>query len=173
MIIVKNFLSKQQCEEFINLDLGYFHLYRNEGYNNPDKEMNLNNNVYCGLCRVNRLPRPEIYDYLLNYFKPSVIVSCFILRYEIDSFLDVHVDVPPQSDIKGITKVSVVLLNDNFSGGELVFPNHGKSFGIESVGDLVQIETVTKDSINIHGVNKIKSGTRYSLVIKTVSPVDS
>ncbi len=173
MNIVKNFLSKQQCEELSKMDLDYFHLYKNDGYDNPDKDSNFNNNVYYGPCRVNKLPRPEIYDYIYNYFKPDVIVSCFVLRYEVNSFLDLHVDVPPKSDIQGVTKVSVVLLNDTFSGGELVFPNVGKVFDNNSVGDLVQIETNTRDPLYIHNVNKVISGTRYSLVIKTVSPVNN
>jgi hypothetical protein len=169
MQIIKNVLSKEQCVELMNLELDYFHLYRNGGYDNPDKELNLNNNVYYGACRVNRLPRPKIYDYILNLFEGSTIVSCFILRYEKDSFLDLHVDVPPTSDVEGVTKVSVILLNDNFTGGELVFPNVGKSFDTSCVGDLVQIETTSQDPLYIHKVNKITSGTRYSLVIKTVS----
>lgn len=169
MKIIKNVLSKEQCLELMNLDLDYFHLYKNEGYDNPDKELNLNNNVYYGPCRLKKLPRPQIYEYLLNYFNDSTIVNCFVLRYEKDSFLDLHVDVPPPSDIDGVTKVSVILLNDNFTGGELVFPNVGKSFDTSSVGDLVEIETTSQDPLYIHKVNKIISGTRYSLVIKTVS----
>jgi predicted 2-oxoglutarate/Fe(II)-dependent dioxygenase YbiX len=166
MKIVENFLTRKQCLDLINLDLEYVHLHKNAGYDNPDRENNLNNEVYVGFCRLNKTP--QYYTHIIDKFLNSKIVNMFILRYEKDSFLDLHIDTPPPSDFVGKNFFSIVLLNTDFTGGELVFPKLNKTFGTESVGHMIQVPTDNMDSSLLHGVSKVTAGTRYSLVIKSI-----
>jgi hypothetical protein len=168
MKIIKKFLSKEQCLELLSCKITYTLLNKNVNYDGPDKGVENNNNLYLGICKIKTLPRPEIYDYILETLKDYKILSMFVLKYEVNSFLAPHMDENPPSEMKGINRVYTVLLNDNFTGGELVYPNMNKSFGVESIGDAISIECNTYDPLYVHHVNKINSGTRYSLVIRTL-----
>lgn len=62
-----------------------------------------------------------------------------------------------QKDIKTVEIGSVAYLNDNFIGGEIVYPDLNFSYKPES-GTLV----LHRGSV-VHGVSKLKEGTRYML----------
>lgn len=57
---------------------------------------------------------------------------------------------------------SLVYLNDDYEGGELVFPEYGLEIKPKA-GDVVTFPT---NAMYIHAVNKINSGTRYNVVLK-------
>ena len=57
---------------------------------------------------------------------------------------------------------SLVYLNDNYEGGELVFPEYNLNIKPKA-GDIITFPT---NAMYLHAVNKIKSGTRYNVVLK-------
>jgi hypothetical protein len=57
---------------------------------------------------------------------------------------------------------SLVYLNDNYDGGELVFPEYALSLKPKA-GDIITFPT---NAMYLHAVNKIKSGTRYNILLK-------
>jgi hypothetical protein len=64
------------------------------------------------------------------------------------------------------SKTSIVLLNDNFEGGELIFPNLGLSFGKEYKNALIEFPAGLEGSKYDHGVTTVTAGTRYTLVFR-------
>lgn len=57
---------------------------------------------------------------------------------------------------------SLVYLNHDYDGGELVFPEYDLSIKAK-VGDIITFPTNT---MYLHAVNKINSGTRYNILLK-------
>lgn len=57
---------------------------------------------------------------------------------------------------------SLFYLNDDYEGGELCFPEYDLIIK-PKVGDLITFPT---NSMYIHTVNEIKSGTRYNILLK-------
>jgi len=64
------------------------------------------------------------------------------------------------------SKTGIVLLNDNFEGGELIFPNLDMSFGKEYKNSLIEFPAALEGSKYNHGVTAITAGTRYTLVFR-------
>ena len=56
----------------------------------------------------------------------------------------------------------MVYLNDNYDGGELVFPEYNLSLNPKA-GDIITFPT---NAMYLHAVNEIKSGTRYNILLK-------
>ena len=83
-------------------------------------------------------------------------------------FNDVHMDNHYFDDSGNIIvkpkmafdKSGLLYLNDDYLGGELVFPEQGLSIKAKS-GSLIFFEGDYKKP---HGVNEVTSGTRYNLV---------
>ena len=62
------------------------------------------------------------------------------------------------------TKTRIVLLNDEFDGGELFFPNLGLSYGRDFKGSLIEFPAGLEEYR--HGVNPVENGVRYTLVLR-------
>ena len=57
---------------------------------------------------------------------------------------------------------SLVYLNDDYEGGEIVFPEYDLVISPKA-GEVVTFPT---NAMYLHGVNQVKSGTRYNIVLK-------
>lgn len=57
---------------------------------------------------------------------------------------------------------SLVYLNDDYEGGELVFPEYNLKLKPKT-GDIITFPT---NAMYLHAVNKINSGTRYNILLK-------
>lgn len=92
-----------------------------------------------------------------------------LLYYPNGSYNAPHADNSMMVDgkivrVKPWTKTTVVFLNDNFIGGELVYPKQDKT--IKPVpGTAV---TASADFDYIHHVNKVTEGERFSLTIRII-----
>jgi hypothetical protein len=90
--------------------------------------------------------------------------TCHAQKWVPGGFASAHSDNSDQDGVPNafeINKyVSVLYLNDNYSGGELFFPNHGIQFKPKSLSVILFPGGVE----NIHGVKEVVSGTRYSMV---------
>jgi hypothetical protein len=78
-----------------------------------------------------------------------------------DNYFNDHNNIPESYSSFLITYSSVVYLNDNYSGGELYFPEYGLTFKPKA-GDLI---TFPSNAKYIHGVTPVKDVERYTLPI--------
>ncbi len=76
-----------------------------------------------------------------------------------------HYDSSSQHRIANWSKTGIVLLNDDFEGGELYFPNLGISFGKEVKNSLITFPAGDYN-LYIHGVTPVTSGVRYTLIFR-------
>ena len=104
-----------------------------------------------------------------NVFNEQHIVkSYFFSCMEAGAFNDIHMDNYYQDDDGEIhqrlqyisNKSGLLYLNDDYEGGELIFPNQKISLKPET-GTLVFFEG---DYEKPHGVQEVKDGLRYNLV---------
>jgi hypothetical protein len=111
----------------------------------------------------------SINDLVSNKFKdPHRIKTYFFSCMLPGAFNDVHMDNHYFDDDGNILvkpkmafdKSGLLYLNDDYEGGELVFPEQGLSIKAEA-GSLIFFEGDYKKP---HGVNQVISGTRYNLV---------
>ena len=111
----------------------------------------------------------SINDLVSNKFKtPHQIKTYFFSSMLPGGFNDVHMDNHYFDDSGNIIvkpkmafdKSGLLYLNDDYLGGELVFPEQGLSIKAKS-GSLIFFEGDYKKP---HGVNEVTSGTRYNLV---------
>ena len=79
-----------------------------------------------------------------------------------------HYDSSGEHKIVTWTKTGVVLLNDDFEGGDLYFPCLNKRFGKEYKNCLVIFPAGTDSDLYTHGVSPITRGTRYTLIIRFI-----
>ena len=94
-----------------------------------------------------------------------------VLRYPEGTHSPVHVDTSGMHNDSSLvtrnvtwSKTRIILLNDEFNGGELFFPNIGLSCGTDFKGTLVEFPAgLEKYS---HGVNPVENGVRYTLVLR-------
>jgi len=81
-----------------------------------------------------------------------------IVHWPADTEMPPHNDLGAMREFPNRNFAAIVYLNDNYQGGELMFPDLG--FGIKGhAGELIIFRG---DSI-MHGVNKINSGNRYTI----------
>lgn len=84
-----------------------------------------------------------------------------LLRYREGGFFKEHVDVTRDHPVLGHRRLSVVIFcNDNFEGGDLVFPRQGLTIKPEA-GQMVIFPS---GFTHPHEVEPITGGTRYSIV---------
>lgn len=81
--------------------------------------------------------------------------SVHLLRYEQGGFLPAHQDHGVSSRVLSV----VMYLNDDYEGGEMLFPNSNVSIKPEA-GSIVFFPS---NFLYVHEVSEIKSGTRYSM----------
>jgi hypothetical protein len=94
-----------------------------------------------------------------------------VLRYPSGSYSPVHVDGSGMHYDSSLvrrdvtwSKTGIVLLNDDFVGGELSFPNLGLSYGTDFMGSLIEFPAGLERYA--HGVNPVRNGTRYTFVLR-------
>jgi hypothetical protein len=89
--------------------------------------------------------------------KDFYVTENLIAFYESGSFMDAHTDA--DDDVEFVS--TVIYLNDDYTGGELSFPEieNGYSYTPE------KYELVYFPTAYLHGVNLVKSGKRYIITI--------
>lgn len=120
------------------------------------------------------IKRMFIGQYIQGILKNSGIPytpSVELLQYNTGSSAKVHIDVsgPYRLSLAKTENVlwkqtGIVVLNNDFAGGELFFPELNLSYGNESAGQLILFPA--GDSKFAHGVTEVSAGTRYSLVFR-------
>lgn len=98
-------------------------------------------------------------QYCLEFSLEELIqeTSWLIMRYDIGDYFDIHKDEDPNYDR---TVALVAYLNDDYTGGELEFPDFGLSVK-PSAGDVL----VFPGSFAYrHRVKPVTNGTRYAVV---------
>lgn len=120
--------------------------------------------------------KPHIEDILKHTsIKLDETTAVELLKYETGSCSKLHMDVEGthllsvgnyiETEWK---QTAIVLLNNEFSGGELSFPEINSVFGKDCVGDLI-VFPAGKDSFPYsHQVSEVTSGTRYTLVFRYI-----
>ena len=63
-------------------------------------------------------------------------------------------------------RTGIVLLNTEFEGGDLIFPNLGLSFNKDYKNSLIEFPAGLEGDKYDHGVTTVTRGTRYTLVIR-------
>jgi len=66
--------------------------------------------------------------------------------------------------VKSWTHTAVIFLNDEFTGGELIYPKQGCVF-LPSIGTMI---IAPAGEEYIHFVNEVKSGERFTLVLRII-----
>lgn len=106
--------------------------------------------------------------------KHNLPYSCAVelLKYSTLSMSDPHLDVKgshydssSQHRIVEWSRTGIVILNNDFEGGELYFPELKLSFGKEMKNALITFPA-GEHKIYTHGVKQVISGVRYSLVFR-------
>ena len=94
-----------------------------------------------------------------------------VLKYPSGSHSPTHVDGSgPHYDSSLVRthvtwkQTGIVLLNDEFEGGELFFHHLRVSYGKDFVGSLIEFPAGLERYA--HGVNPVENGTRYTLVFR-------
>jgi hypothetical protein len=95
--------------------------------------------------------------------------SVSIVYYPTGSYNTMHadncsVDNGVVTRVKEWTHTGIIFLNDNFTGGELVYPNQGCVF-LPTVGTMV---ITPAGEEYVHYVNQITSGERFTLVFRFI-----
>lgn len=144
-MIIKNFLTKEECD--ILLD--------EAKKSNNWKPQNKDTGIFI-LSSSNHKIMIDIYKRVSELFDKSLHTQMIrmIHRTDKDSFWEEHSDNSGGSNIEhGV----VIYLNDDFEGGQLIYPESKTSIKPES-GMLI-----SHAGDKIHGVSKVEYGTRYTL----------
>jgi len=157
--IHKNFLSKNECDKLSKLDPSDFQ----KRWIKIQEDM-----CPVDVVKFNVSHLPE----LRNKFNFSDF-HLEILKYKTGAYMNTHTDVSGQT--YGVSKVwqrtewtmtGTIILNNDFTGGELVFDKIQRSFGTESMGDLILFPAGINSVEYQHRVNTVLSGERISLVLR-------
>lgn len=164
--IRRDILTDEQCQEIIRIA-------ETRAKWNP---------VYQGYSVVDTLKvyiKPHI-QHILKDIDLEIPEDCCVevLKYRTGAANGLHIDaegdhqVAETSYVKAEWKLTgVVLLNDDFEGGELFFPNFGGKaapFDNSYKGTLVRFDVGNNSLHNSHGVTEVKNGTRYTLVFRYI-----
>ena len=95
-----------------------------------------------------------------------------VLYYPIGSYNSEHTDNSSivngiVTRIKNWTHTVVIFLNDQYTGGKLVYPKQGCEIS-PTIGTMV---IASADIDHPHYVTKIENGERYTLVLRIVCPI--
>lgn len=146
--VIDNFLTKEDCDSLIRDNLTNLESIPEQSYERR--------------CLSKFIELPVIKSKLVSIVdeiqKNLTIDSTFeFIQYSKDDHFAWHNDIQPTSKIHYIS--SVIILNDNFKGGELIFRENLKIFKPSiNKGSLIIFSSKIK-----HKVNKITEGKRYSL----------
>ena len=122
-----------------------------------------------------KVKRANIKPYVKELInKHNIPYTCAVelLTYLPGSMSSPHLDVMgshyDSSSIHRVaqwSKTGIVLLNDEFEGGELYFPNLGLMFGREHKNSLIEFSAGEIEHY-VHGVYPVTSGIRYTLIFR-------
>ena len=159
--LTKNALTPDDCKKIIKRGLLITRLFESwhisdNGYGDVDTSRMFIGHYIQGILKNTSIPKT-----------PSVE----LVKYNPGSSAKIHIDVagPYRSSFIKTDNVTwqqtgIVVLNNDFEGGELFFPELNFNYGKESVGDLIVFPA--GDSKFAHGVTTVTAGTRYSLVFR-------
>jgi hypothetical protein len=82
-----------------------------------------------------------------------------LIKYKVGAWMEVHNDKMDEQ-CSECELSAVMYLNDNYEGGEIIFPNLKKQYHPKS-GSCISYPSLWTDFD--HGVNKVTAGTRYSM----------
>jgi hypothetical protein len=149
----------------ISEKLRHLHLkYTRKMYDNIE-------NYYKNLSPIRRPELPESdYDTDFNISSENGTWMASFLVHPIGSFMHPHVDIVGYVQEEGVNVPdylnrwsghlsSVIYLNDDYTGGELYFPDHDLTIKPEA-GDYI---TWPGSGWYVHGVNQVNDGVRFTL----------
>jgi Rps23 Pro-64 3,4-dihydroxylase Tpa1-like proline 4-hydroxylase len=147
----KNFVEPQDAQSLIDL------------MDELKSKGQLNNERGDGTFRLYNSEEPALFNFVKKYSdkfigdKNLYLSEYLVALYEEGAFMAVHRDVENDRE----TVSTVIYLNDDYTGGELSFPqiNGGYTY-IPEKYELVHFPTPF-----LHGVNPVKSGKRYIITI--------
>jgi len=152
---IKNFVEPEDAQSLISLmeDLKL----KNELSNNQ------NDNAY----RLYNSDNPILVDFVKKYSKKFInkqdlyVTENLVALYEQDAFMKVHRDALDASGQTKETVSTVIYLNDEYTGGALLFPEieNGYKYTPE------KYELIYFPTLSLHGVDLVKSGKRYIITI--------
>jgi Rps23 Pro-64 3,4-dihydroxylase Tpa1-like proline 4-hydroxylase len=147
----KNFVEPQDAQSLIDL------------MDELKLKGQLNNERGDGTFRLYNSEEPALFNFVKKYSdkfigdKNLYLSEYLVALYEEGAFMAVHRDV--ESDREVVS--TVIYLNDEYTGGELSFPEVGGGyFYTPEKYELVYFPTPF-----LHGVNPVKSGKRYIITI--------
>jgi len=154
----KNYVEPQDAKSLINL-MDELRL------NNQ-----LNNEKGDGTFRLYNSEEPVLINFVKKYSdkfiegKNLYLTENLVALYEEGAFMNVHRDVEDDSE----TVSTVIYLNDEYTGGELSFPeiDGGYTYTPEKY-ELIHFPTPY-----LHGVNPVKSGKRYIITISYTDKIE-
>lgn len=165
VIIVKNFLSEAECLEVLESSLTNLKLYDAEIYGKNELEVvtEMRKSKICFVTdmgfindRLKSLVKEKI---KLKGFDTTNLYDFQFTEYDLGGHFDWHVD--STNEIYPDRYYScVILLNNNYDGGELEIIENTETITIEkSIGDLIAFPSVYS-----HRVSPVLEGKRYTLV---------
>lgn len=98
----------------------------------------------------------------LNY---GNLQSIEMLLYKANSYSPTHIDGGSIDGGKQWIRTVILMCSDEYSGGELLFPNLNINLKLPK-GTLISFPAGQDSLLYSHGVNKINSGDRISLVFR-------
>lgn len=163
--IARDVLTDEQCTRIINIS----------------ETLPKSNTVYQSYQTVD-ITKCYIKPHILDILKESQIdvpedCSVEVLKYKSGSSNMVHVDANGDHTLdSGAFKsvewkmTGIVLLNDDFDGGELYFPRQfrPREFGKGFKRHLIRFTAGNSSLDFAHGVREVRNGTRYVLVFRYI-----
>jgi hypothetical protein len=154
---IKNFVEPKDAQSLIDL------------MEDLKSKNQLNNERGDGTYRLYNSDNPILTNFVKKYSKKFIdkkklyVTEYLVALYEDDAFMSVHRDVENDRE----TVSTVIYLNDEYTGGELSFPQVNKGYTyIPEKYELVYFPTPF-----LHGVNPVKSGKRYIITISYTDKV--
>lgn len=160
---IHNVISTEDCQKIIEIA---------EELPNWNKIYNGHSPIGATKCYV----KPYISN-ILARVKMDIPETCCVevVRYVTGASNSIHVDAEGDHAFSPTSykrvewkQTGIVLLNDEFEGGELFFPNLAMAFDKTAKGNLILFTAGKSSSSLSHGVNPITNGTRYTLVFRYI-----
>jgi Rps23 Pro-64 3,4-dihydroxylase Tpa1-like proline 4-hydroxylase len=123
----------------------------------------LNNERGDGTFRLYNSDHPVLFNFVKKYSdkfignKNLYLTEYLVALYEEGAFMSVHRDVEDEFEVIS----TVMYLNDEYTGGELSFPEVGDGYAYTPE----KYELVYFPTPFLHGVNPVTSGKRYIITI--------
>ena len=159
IVVYPNILTQEQCLQIIS-DVDVKHSTESSYFSGYEQDY--------GIKKKNCIEHP-----LVKYISEQnnyVLDSAALVYYPEKSFNGMHADnsVNDGSEwkrIKDWKRTAIVFCNNNFEGGELIYPEQGCVF-IPRVGTMVEAPA---DPEFLHEVRPVLQGERYTLVLRILN----